>query len=108
MPLATEGGHIGFAPQGPEEVAILEALARRFGRISVERILSGPGLENLARALDDIGGRAARSLSAAQIVEQCAPSARSYPLIHTSGSSLATFRASPAASAQSTTSETSL
>ena len=68
LPLATEGGHIGFAPQDPEEVAILQALARRFGRVSVERILSGPGLENLARALDEIAGRAARPLSAAQIV----------------------------------------
>ncbi len=68
VPLATEGGHIGFAPQGPEEIAILEALARRFGRVSVERILSGPGLENLAQALDEIAGRAARPFSAAQIV----------------------------------------
>lgn len=68
-PLATEGGHIGFAPQSPEESKILEALARRFGRVSVERILSGPGLENLARALDEIAGRAVRPLSAAQIVE---------------------------------------
>lgn len=69
VPLATEGGHIGFAPQGPEEIAILEALARRFGRVSVERILSGPGLESLARALDEIAGRAVQALSAAQIVE---------------------------------------
>ena len=35
VPLATEGGHIGFAPQSPEEIEILEALARRFGRVSV-------------------------------------------------------------------------
>lgn len=69
VPLATEGGHIGFAPQGREEIEILEALARRFGRVSVERILSGPGLENLARALDEVAGRAVRPLSAAQIVE---------------------------------------
>jgi glucokinase len=69
VPLATEGGHMGFAPQGSEEIAILEALARRFGRVSVERILSGPGLENLSRALDEIAGRAVRPLAAAQIVE---------------------------------------
>ena len=68
VPLATEGGHIGFAPQGPEEIAILETLTQRFGRVSVERILSGPGLESLARALDEIAGRAVRPLSAAQIV----------------------------------------
>lgn len=69
VPLATEGGHIGFAPQGSEEITILEALGRRFGRVSVERILSGPGLENLARAQDEIAGRTVRPLSAAQIVE---------------------------------------
>ena len=69
VPVATEGGHIGFAPQGSEEIAILEALSRRFGRVSVERILSGPGLESLSRALDEIAGRAVQPLSAAQIVE---------------------------------------
>ena len=69
VPLATEGGHIGFSPQGAEEIAILEALARRFDRVSVERILSGPGLESLSRALDEIAGRAVRCLSAADIVE---------------------------------------
>lgn len=68
VPLATEGGHIGFAPQGAEEIAILKTLARRFGRVSVERILSGPGLEGLSRALDEIAGRAVRPLSAAAIV----------------------------------------
>jgi len=70
VPLATEGGHIGFAPQGAEEIAILQALARRFDRVSVERILSGPGLENLSRALDEIAGRSVRPLSAAEIVAQ--------------------------------------
>lgn len=69
MPLATEGGHIGFAPQGAEEIAILKALTRRFERVSVERILSGPGLENLSRALDEIAGRTVRPFSAAQVVE---------------------------------------
>ena len=72
VPLATEGGHIGFAPQGTEEIAILKTLARRFGRVSVERILSGPGLESLSRALDEIAGRAVRPLSAAAIVAHAA------------------------------------
>lgn len=72
VPLATEGGHIGFAPEGAEEIAILKALGRRFGRVSVERILSGPGLENLSCALDEIAGRAVRPSTAAQIVERAA------------------------------------
>lgn len=55
VPMATEGGHIGFAPQGEAEVAVLVALEGRFGRISVERVLSGPGLENIHSALAGLG-----------------------------------------------------
>ena len=50
--MATEGGHIGFAPSDDEELAVLRALWKQFGRVSIERILSGPGLEN---PLPDIG-----------------------------------------------------
>jgi len=72
VPLATEGGHIGFSPQGAEEIAILQVLARQFDRVSVERILSGSGLESLARIMDEIASRAVRSLSAAEIVAHAA------------------------------------
>lgn len=50
--LATEAGHVGFAPRDAAEVAILERLAARFGRVSNERLLSGAGLVNLHAALD--------------------------------------------------------
>jgi len=69
LPLATEGGHIGFGPQGEAEVAVLVTLERRFGRISVERVLSGPGLENLYAALGEIKGQAGPAISAPEIVE---------------------------------------
>ncbi len=52
VPVATEGGHIAFAPQGDVEITVLRALARRFGRVSIERILSGPGLRKSARRAD--------------------------------------------------------
>lgn len=70
VPIATEGGHIGFAPGDEQEVAVLQQLMRRFGRISVERLLSGPGLENLHQALEQLAGRTAAKLSAAQVTEQ--------------------------------------
>jgi glucokinase len=54
--LATEGGHAGFAPVDAEEVAILQRLSSRFGRVSNERLVSGDGLVNLHRALADIAG----------------------------------------------------
>jgi glucokinase len=70
LPMATEGGHIGFAPQGEAEIAVLIALERSFGRISVERVLSGPGLENIYVALQEIAGTNVASLSAPEIAER--------------------------------------
>jgi glucokinase len=67
VPMATEGGHMGFAPGTEEEVAILQLLQQQSGRVSIERILSGEGLEHLYRALEQLAGRAAPALTAAQI-----------------------------------------
>lgn len=52
--LETEGGHIGFAPLDEDEERIEHDLLMRFGRVSVERVVSGPGLLDVYRAL---GGR---------------------------------------------------
>ena len=54
--LVTEGGHIAFAPTDETEIRILQILMRKFGRVSAERILSGPGLHNLYEAMAEIGG----------------------------------------------------
>jgi len=54
--VSTEGGHIAFAPSDEIEVQVLQILAKAFGRVSIERILSGPGLLNLHRALCEIAG----------------------------------------------------
>lgn len=70
VPVATEGGHIGFAPLDEAEIAVLVALERLLGRISVERVLSGPGLENLHMALREMAGQSTEALSAAEIVER--------------------------------------
>jgi len=45
LAIASEGGHIGFAPATPFEERVLEHATARFKRVSWERILSGPGLE---------------------------------------------------------------
>ncbi|MCG2840360.1 glucokinase [Sandaracinobacter sp. RS1-74] len=58
----TEGGHIDFAPVDHLEERILAQLRRRFGRVSVERLVSGPGLSNIHAALAAIEGRASSSL----------------------------------------------
>jgi glucokinase len=56
QPIPGEGGHVSLAPQDVVEDAILAHLRRRFGHVSDERVLSGPGLINLATALAAIEG----------------------------------------------------
>ena len=67
IPMATEGGHIAFAPCDAEEVAVLQLMWRELGRVSIERILSGAGLEHLFRARQQLAGVAGPALTAAQI-----------------------------------------
>jgi glucokinase len=44
---ACEGGHADFAPQGDLQIELLRFLAAKFGHVSYERVLSGPGLVNV-------------------------------------------------------------
>jgi glucokinase len=44
---AGEGGHVGFAPADEFEIELLRALLQHHGRVSAERVLSGPGLAAL-------------------------------------------------------------
>lgn len=45
--LGSEGGHADFAPRTEREIALLSYLIKKFGRVSVERIISGPGILNI-------------------------------------------------------------
>jgi glucokinase len=58
----TEGGHIDFAPLDGLEDAILARLRKRYRRVSVERVVAGPGLLDIYEALAAIEGRAVQSL----------------------------------------------
>jgi glucokinase len=49
--VATEGGHVAFAPRNDREIAISRFIASEHPRVSVERLLSGQGLVNIYRAL---------------------------------------------------------
>lgn len=48
---ATEGGHIGFAPADAIDDTILALMRERHGRVSVERVVSGPGIVQIHAAL---------------------------------------------------------
>ncbi|MDG6093831.1 glucokinase [Acetobacter sp. AN02] len=46
-----EGGHIGFAPSSPFEDRLLSHLRSRYGRVSAERVISGPGIIPICEVL---------------------------------------------------------
>jgi glucokinase len=56
-PFASEGGHADFGPHGPLQAELTAYLAERLGHVSYERILSGPGLENIYHFLHERAGR---------------------------------------------------
>jgi glucokinase len=63
-PLASEGGHVSFAPADDLEIAIMQQLWREFGHASAERLLSGPGVELIYRVISG------KSLPAAEITQR--------------------------------------
>ena len=52
--LDTEGGHADFAPVDPLQIHVLNYLRAIYGRVSLERLLSGKGLLNLYHAMCDL------------------------------------------------------
>jgi glucokinase len=53
-PIASEGGHADFAPRNELEIELLRYLIGRFGHVSYERVVSGPGLVNIYRLLKEV------------------------------------------------------
>lgn len=62
IPVASEGGHRDLAARDDREWKIVQALAARFGHVSAERALSGPGLVALYEVLCGLDGREAERL----------------------------------------------
>lgn len=55
LPVASEGGPADFSPRTEKEVGLWRYLNQRFNHVSLERILSGPGLVNIYSFLKDTG-----------------------------------------------------
>ncbi len=51
VPRASEGGHVDFAPRNADEQSLAVALRAEYGRVDIERVVSGPGLANIHRIL---------------------------------------------------------
>jgi len=91
---ACEGGHTDFGPQGEIQIEFVRYLERRFGHVSYERILSGPGLVNVYEFLLESGcgketpklaaaikeGDAAAAISGAALDDSCPLAAKALDL----------------------------
>jgi glucokinase len=83
---ATEGGHADFAPRNELEIELFRYLSGRYGHVSWERVVSGPGLVNVFHFLRDTHrgtepqwltdemahGDAAAAISRAALAGKCA------------------------------------
>lgn len=65
--ISGEGGHVTLAAATATQDLIVKRLRERFGHVSAERVLSGPGLVNLHEAVMRLNGAAPASLDATQI-----------------------------------------
>lgn len=55
--IATEGGHVDFAPLDPIEDAFVKRLRREYNRVSTERIVAGPAIVAIYETLAELEKR---------------------------------------------------
>jgi glucokinase len=81
-PVPTEAGHSDWAPRTDDDLALFRHLRDHFGRVDVERVISGPGLVNIATFTHagtscaaagdfDAGAHGAAAVSAAGLAKTC-------------------------------------
>lgn len=65
-----EGGHVTLGATNAREASLLAVLRERFGHVSAERALSGPGLVNLYEAACVLDGETPRTVDPADVLAQ--------------------------------------
>ena len=74
VPVPSEGGHGDFAPTGEMEIRFWKYLHRQVGHVSIERVVSGPGLVSIYSWLK-IAGRQREPAYMAKMFEKMDPAA---------------------------------
>ncbi len=73
LPLASEGGHVDFAPRNATDRQFWDYLHKKYGHVSIERVISGPGIEHMYWFLVEKGKHKQRLVGEEiprQVVEQ--------------------------------------
>jgi glucokinase len=66
-----EGGHVTLAARNEQEAAIIRKFAQRYGHCSAERVLSGPGIIDLHRAMHGIEAPTSEEIARNQDNARC-------------------------------------
>ena len=70
-PISGEGGHVTLSAQDATEFAVISQLQKRYGHVSAERVLSGPGLVDLYHALCELKDGQGREITTpAEVMER--------------------------------------
>ncbi len=72
VPIEGEGGHVTLPAITPRERLVMDGLARRHGRASAERMLSGPGLHETFTLLCEADGASTTGFDDAAAVSEAA------------------------------------
>jgi glucokinase len=67
---ATEGGHVGFAPNDDVELELLRFWRLHLGRVTNEHVISGPGLVRVYRALAALNDRQVHAIEGPEIMRR--------------------------------------
>jgi glucokinase len=81
-PFATEGGHSDFAPRTEQDLEMWRFLQKKFGHVSWERVVSGPGIYTIFQFLKEVEGRKVPDWLNTQIEEQDPSASISIAAIH--------------------------
>ena len=80
--LASEGGHVSFAPRDDAELAIWQYARIQYGHVSAERLINGAGLSlidsALANAENDVSNRSPAEITAAALAGEARARATLY------------------------------
>lgn len=70
IPVQSEGGHATLAAVEKEEFEVLRYLSEEFGRAVSDRVLSGPGMLNIYKALAAVRGQQALDVDAPEMTNR--------------------------------------
>ena len=69
IPLQGEGGHASYGPLNEREAGVIEIIRRQFEHVSIERLVSGPGIALIYESIAELDGHDVEACSPSEITD---------------------------------------